>query len=98
MKREMEDEDMKNEGEDGSTPMLKRRRGEGPHIDLRILLASKVWLFWYFVKFDCSLNFYIVMSRECCSSLFSHRKKTLGSLVPIDFLTSQIFNLGQLAF
>jgi len=41
MKREMEEEDTKHDGEDGSTPLLKRRRGEGPHVELRILLASK---------------------------------------------------------
>lgn len=43
MKREMEtdEEEKHNDGEE-STPMLKRRRGEGPHVELRILLASKV--------------------------------------------------------
>ncbi len=43
MKRSMEDSmDDHNGGAGGDGPSLKKRRGEGPHVECRILLASKV--------------------------------------------------------
>ncbi len=39
---EDEHEDDHNGGAGGDGPSLKKRRGEGPHVECRILLASKV--------------------------------------------------------
>ena len=41
MKRELED-DVDTDGAGEQSSQLKRRRGEGAHVELRVLLASKV--------------------------------------------------------
>ena len=42
MKRQMDDiEEDHNDGA-GDGPSIKKRRGEGPHVECRVLLASKV--------------------------------------------------------
>lgn len=42
MKRQMEDNEEEHNGGSGDGPTMKKRRGEGPHVECRILLASKV--------------------------------------------------------
>ena len=44
MKRQMEDNEDEHNGGAGDGPSIKKRRGEGPHVECRVLLASKVML------------------------------------------------------
>ena len=54
---EHEHEHEQDRGESGGRE-LKRRRGEGPHIELRMLLQSKV-----------TCRPYLMFERKCCTSL-----------------------------
>ena len=42
MKRQMDDNEEDHNGGSGDGPSIKKRRGEGPHVECRVLLASKV--------------------------------------------------------
>ncbi len=42
MKRPLEEEEMGDGASLEDSTTLKRRRGDGPHVELRVLLASKV--------------------------------------------------------
>ena len=42
MKRQMDDNEEDHNDGAGDGPSIKKRRGEGPHVECRVLLASKV--------------------------------------------------------
>ena len=56
MKRQMDDNEEDHNGGSGDGPSIKKRRGEGPHVECRVLLASKVCRLFRSTTVDGKLN------------------------------------------
>ena len=56
MKRQMDDNEEDHNGGSGDGPSIKKRRGEGPHVECRVLLASKVCRLFRSTAVDGKLN------------------------------------------